>query len=354
VVTGDTITARIKLSDFFGANGLSEIKTEIPVKMSLWERWLKHPQRLWLRKALLQVHLWAGIGFSLYVLLMSVSGTVLIYRVEIERAFSHQPLVVIGPGARMTVDELKQAAKRAYPKYEVKEVSERKNPNEPVEISLERDGEKLQRLFNPFTGADLGNSVRVGFLFIEWLVNLHDNLLYKPVGRFINGIGGLIVTLLCLTGAVIWWPGTDNWRRSLTVSWKADPKRLNWALHSALGLWSIAFIFLWGISGIYLALPKPFEAAVDFFAPAGKSSKKLSFGEEVLDWLAKLHFGRFAGLPSKLVWTVFGLVPAALVTTGILMWWDRVLRPRLGRKLIVHPQINEAESPHPGNSQLGA
>src|SRR5271156_3051391 len=123
--------------------------------MSLWERWLKHPQRLWLRKALLQIHLWAGIGLSLYVLLMSVSGTILIYRTEIERVFLRQLVVLAGPGARMDVDELKQAAKRAYPKYEVTNIVQYK-PNRPAEVWLKQDSKSLQRLFNPFTGADLG------------------------------------------------------------------------------------------------------------------------------------------------------------------------------------------------------
>ena len=328
-------------------------KTEIPVKMSLWERWLKHPQRLCLRRALLQVHLWAGIGLSLYVLLMSVSGTILIYRTEIERVFLRQPVVLAGPGPRMTVDELKQAAKRAYPKYEVTNIVEYR-PNQPAEIWLKQDSKNLQRLFNPFTGADLGDPLRPEYRFIEWLVELHDNLLYRPVGRIINVIGGLIVTLLCLTGAVIWWPGIDNWRRSLTVSWKAEPKKLNWALHSAFGFWSIAFIFMWGISGMYVAYPKPFEIAVEFFDPAGKFSRKPSFGEAVLGWLAKLHFGRFGGLPTKLVWTAFGLVPVVLVITGILMWWNGVLRPKLERRTIMQPQIHDAESPHHASSPIGA
>lgn len=289
--------------------------------------------------------MWTGICSCLYVLLMSVSGTVLIYRDEFDRAFSRQPIIVAGAGVRMTIDELKQAAKRAYPQYEVKDVFERKNPSQPVEISLERDRKDLRELFNPFTGADLGNSLQAEYFLIEWLVNLHDNFLYEPVGRVVNGIGGLVVTLLCLTGAIIWWPGTEKWRSSLTVNWKANPKRLNRALHGALGFWSVAFIFLWGISGIYLAVPEPFEAVVAHFNPAGKSGRKLPFGEDVLIWLARLHFGRFGGITSKVVWTAFGLVPVALVVTGTLMWWDGVLRPMLKRSRIATPV--EADSSHP-------
>jgi uncharacterized iron-regulated membrane protein len=32
----------------------------------------------------------------------------------------------------------------------------------------------------------------------------------------------------------------------------------------------------------------------------------------------------------KALWAVLGLVPSALVVTGALMWWNRVVRKALG------------------------
>jgi uncharacterized iron-regulated membrane protein len=318
--------------------------------MSSWERWLNRPQSLWLRKALFQVHLWTGIGIGLYVLMMSVSGSVLIYRRELAKMFSREPRITAGPGARMSTDELKQAAKQAYPEYEPTRVYEPKSPDQPVEILLERGEKRLQRLLNPYTGADLGDPLQPGFRFILWLADLHDNLLWGRTGRRLNLIGGLLGSLLCLTGAIIWWPGITNWRSSLSIGWKMNRKGFNWALHSALGFWSIAFIFMWGITGIYLSIPESFNAVVDFFEPIRDSSKTNRFGDQVLFWLARLHFGRFAGLPVKIIWTVFGLAPAVLFVTGTLMWWNRVLGPWMRRRLLVVPEANDVGAPHPDSS----
>jgi uncharacterized iron-regulated membrane protein len=56
-----------------------------------------------------------------------------------------------------------------------------------------------------------------------------------------------------------------------------------------------------------------------------------------------LHFGRIQGIgipcsgpglcdqATKAVWALFGLAPAAMVVTGAIMWWNRVLRPPLTR-----------------------
>jgi uncharacterized iron-regulated membrane protein len=312
--------------------------------MSAWEKWKRRPQNVWLRRALFQVHLWTGIGLGLYVLLMSVTGSALVFRREMVKSLAREPSVAAGPGARMTEDELKKVARRAYPDYEVTRVWQRKNPDQAVEIWMERRGKRLQRLFNPYTGADLGDSLRFGFRFVLWLADLHDNLLLAQTGRLINAAGGIFTMLLVLTGAIIWWPGTGAWRRSLSFRWKTNPKGMNWTLHSALGFWTFAFIFMWAISGIYLSIPTTFNAAVDFLEPLNVSSRSLRFGDRVLYWLAQAHFGRFAGVPVKIIWTVMGLVPSALFVTGLLMWWKRVLKPWLSKKALVPPQMQGVEA----------
>jgi uncharacterized iron-regulated membrane protein len=312
--------------------------------MSASQKWKRRPQNVWLRRALFQIHLWIGIGLGLYILLMSVTGSALIFRRELTRTLAREPRVAAGPGARMDEDELKQAAKHDYPDYDVTRVSLRKNPDQAAEIWLVRGDKKLQRLFNPYSGADLGDSIRFGFRFVLWLADLHDNLLVSQMGRQINAAGGIFTLLLGLTGAVIWWPGIDTWRRSLSFRWKTNPKGFNWTLHSALGFWTFAFFFMWAISGIYLSIPSKFNAAVDFLEPLNKSSRSLRFGDQVLNWLAQAHFGRFAGVPVKIIWTVVGLTPAVLFLTGALMWWKRVLKPWLGRKVYVSPQLREVDA----------
>ncbi len=149
------------------------------------------------------------------------------------------------------------------------------------------------------------------------LVKLHTNLLLGSTGRFVNGIGGISLTLLCLTGAIIWWPGVKNWRRSLTVSWGAQFPRINWDLHSALGFWCFFFVLLWGISGIYFSFPRWFDALL-LLDPADR------FTDQGLFWLSELHFGRFDWF-TKAVWAILGLVPAVLAFTGTFICCRRVI-----------------------------
>jgi uncharacterized iron-regulated membrane protein len=152
---------------------------------------------------------------------------------------------------------------------------------------------------------------------VEWLVNLHENLLAGSVGRIVNGIGAASLLLLCLTGAVIWWPGIAVWRRSLTVDWSARFPRINWDVHSALGFWSFGFVFVWGLSALYFVFPRPF-AMLLVLDPADR------FIDVSLYWLSQLHFGRFGGI-AQAVWVIVGLVPAILAFTGMFICCRRVI-----------------------------
>lgn len=205
-----------------------------------WPQWLHQPQRTRLHNRLFQVHFWIGSVASLYVTLMAVTGSIVVFRNQ---------LVTWAP--------------------------------------------------------------------MRWLVRLHADLLAGSAGRVVNGLGGVCLTLLCLTGAIIWWPGVKHWRRAIEVNWRANFPRLNWDLHSALGFWFLPILLLWGLSGTYLAFP---GISSIFYAldPADR------YADQWLSWLADLHFGRFNTLTEAL-WTVLGLVPGLLAFTGTFICCRRIV-----------------------------
>ena len=186
--------------------------------MSVWQQWIRHPERVWARRALFQIHLWVGAGAGLYIVLMSITGSLIVWRNELERKSSLTPTV-------------------------------------------------------------------------EWVVRLHENLLFGENGRTVNGVGAICAILLCLTGAVIWWPGVDHWRRALTVSWREPFARLSWDLHSALGFWAFVALLLWGISGLYFVFPQPFNSALGSVDPADKfADKKTVVAQPAPFWQVRLVF----------------------------------------------------------------
>ena len=110
-----------------------------------------------------------------------------------------------------------------------------------------------------------------------------------------------------------------------------------------IGFWSLGFTLVFALSGVYLGFPEPFQDLADRLEPPTAANAGLRIGDQVIYWLAFLHFGRINGIgipcggpglcdqTTKAIWAVFGLAPAAMFVTGAIMWWNRVLRPRLAR-----------------------
>jgi uncharacterized iron-regulated membrane protein len=261
-----------------------------------------------------------------------VTGSVLVYRRELVALFI-TPLPQLDPSARrLSLDELRAAAERAYPDHEITALNEAVTRRTAVvHVTISRDGEIRERLFNPYTGSDLGDSFTRGERAVLWTVRLHDDLLYGSSGRYWNGVGSGLVTLLCLTGAVVWWPGVSRWRRSLIVKRHSGWRRLTWDLHSAMGAWLFLFILMWGVSGFYMGVPEPFTALVDYISDPDPDLLGDRPGDVALAWLSRLHFGRWQSSWLKALWALIGVAPALMFVTGAIMWWNRVVRQRPAR-----------------------
>src|SRR5258708_3314377 len=174
-------------------------------------RWLRQPQSTWLRRATFQVHLWAGMILGLYIVVVCVSGSAVVFRNDV---------------------------------YNVVDAGEKAGTINPESAWLHPT-----------------------YVALHWLGELHGRLLLGTNGMLVNAVGGFLTAGVCLTGLVIWWPGITRWRRALTVRGGVGWKRLNFDLHSAVGFWTFALLLMWGATGGYFVFPEPFRAVINYFTP---------------------------------------------------------------------------------------
>jgi uncharacterized iron-regulated membrane protein len=297
--------------------------------MTWWRKWVRQPQTVFLRRVAFQVHLWLGLALGLYIVMLSITGSALVFRREMDVAFRTPMPTYDEKATVLTTEQITARARALYPGYEITFVSEgvrRRNPS--ILVSMKRGAEVKERLFNPYTGVDLGDSFPWKSRALLWVVNLHDELLFGREGRWWNGFLSAIVTVLVFSGAVVWWPGSMRWKRAMSVKWSAGWRRMNFDLHSAVGFWMFALMFIWAISGIYLGIPDPFTSVSEYFAGPNGDGKVGVWIETTMLWMTRLHFGRWRNIPLQILWVILGLVPAVLFITGTVMWWQRVVRRR--------------------------
>jgi uncharacterized iron-regulated membrane protein len=315
--------------------------------------WWRLPQRTLLRKAVFQVHLWAGLSLGLHIAVVCLSGSAIVFRNDVYDVLSDK-LRVADQGKRLSREQLTHILEDTHPGYTLRDLKPGRDGQEASEVTLARAGGEIERLVNPYTGEDRGPAISGWFRLFKRLSDLHGNLMLGSRGMTVNAIGGGLTAALAITGIVIWWPGVARWRRSLTLHRGAGWKRLTWDLHSAVGFWTFALLFMWGATGFYFVFPQPFRATVDFFAPVNpprppqvqgsdggsqpfpsfprpRRRRPLTLGGKILRSFSLAHYGNFAGWRTKALWMLLGLMPVALYFSALLMWWNRVLHPALLR-----------------------
>ena len=291
--------------------------------MGFW----KQPKPTFLRRALFQVHLWTGVAVGVYMIFISVTGSAVVFRRDLnQRLLGNIPAKDVPVDAKRLSDEqLRAAVLRQYPGYTITRIAASRRRLAPSEATLTADGEVLQERFNPYTGADMGNARPRAVAVMEWFTDLHDNLLKGETGRKVNAVGGALLCVLCITGLVIWWRASGGWYKGFFFNPKSSWKRINFDLHAALGLWGLVILFLWGVSGIYFGFPDAFIKVVDYFEPPDQFPIGRQ-GDAFIAWMVRMHFGRYGGMGVRITYVIIGLLPALMFVTGAIMWWNRVLR----------------------------
>ena len=217
------------------------------------------------RRALFQVHLWLGVIAGVYIFVVCATGAALVFRIDMQRALHPDLFTPSADGPPADPVAIMASVTRAYPSERLSGI-DAPTTERPTYLAYTSSGEDFRALLiDPVTATMLGEIPKASF--VRTLQDLHFDLLGGRTGRIINGTGAVVLTLMCVTGLVIWWPGRTNWQRSLVVDFRRNWKRINWDLHSATGFWTLAFVLMWAVTGLYFAFPSAFRSTVNRISP---------------------------------------------------------------------------------------
>ncbi len=226
---------------------------------------LQHPRRLWIRKAVFQLHLWVGLAMALYLLIISLSGSLLVFKDELVRAQLPSTLHAFKNNATATPEAVLEHLQNKRPGA-IAGSLQMPSPVFPAFLLEGKDarGAPARWIADPATGtvqpADRS--------WVDWVHDLHYYLLLPEAwGMQANGVGALALLVLATSGLVLWWPGVRVWTRGLRVTLRASWRRINYDLHSAIGFWTLAIVIWWAFSGVYFAWYRQVTAAVAFVSP---------------------------------------------------------------------------------------
>ncbi len=226
-----------------------------------------------------KIHSFAGLFAGLFMLVISLSGTLLVFHDELDRLqkpyISNDTKTAILPGKAYNIIQ------QQYPKGEISNCHLPVYNNQLYSFfiydSLYNGGKSIQEVFlHPNTGAILGK--RGGSddwrnNFMGWLSKFHNSFHAGKTGEWLMGFFALVFVVSVVTGIFLY-------RKNIAavVQFKKEVWQKS-NLHQLIGTWALLFNLLMGITGFWM---QRYVFKKDFYTTSTwvktfKASPQLSF-----------------------------------------------------------------------------
>lgn len=259
---------------------------------------------------LFRLHRWIGLGAALFLCLIGLTGSFLVFHDGIDRLLRPGAYRVVPGAEKLPLDALVGRAGEAWPDSEVIAVSveEWDRPDAALLLRLHRGSDYLTASLDPYTGKPLGLDIdRV----THWVLRLHDGLLLDDRGRAAFFFVGVALVLLGITGLVAC---RGKWGALVRLPRWGVP-RTGWSdLHVTVGLYAVLFNTMMGFTGAWMNFyfvakgfhPRP-PMAVSYRPPELPLERALESARQALPGLepSGIFFPAAPGAPLR----VFGDVP---------------------------------------------
>jgi uncharacterized iron-regulated membrane protein len=206
------------------------------------------------------IHLWIGLAAGALFCISGLSGSVLVFDDELDAYFNSEIWHVEPQFGPTRLNEATDKVQSVFPNRTLLYVRLPRQSNHSIEYWM--GGEELQRVYiDPWSLDILGvRGEHAGLL--GFLHDLHVHLLAGAQGLFANGLLGLVLLLMVLTGLWLAWPG---WRRLLKMLRlpRKGPRVVRWfALHRSAGLISLLLLFISALTGTAMVFHEQTNAAL--------------------------------------------------------------------------------------------
>lgn len=365
-------------------------------------------------KRTFSIHHWIGLVAGVFILIASITGSILVFHHDIDHAQFADQSTLETPASELIIDNSFEHIRQLHPDYDIRVPAFPEDYKQALKYELRKGKTRKWIFVHPETGEMLATVNRADQRLVHILLDLHYNLLSGTPGKIIVLLCGIALMLLSVTGFILY-------RKSILkvvffrqkISFKSR-RSLFSSLHRIVGVWSLVFNLLISITGTWIAITIvqsafssgsgtivtpattiSVDAALrqvrrDYPAfeinylrfpvnadgkltvlgrlasdPAfyGFTSSKIqvdmrtgkivtvSFLRE-MPWykraiavLKPLHFGDYAGLRVKLIYSFFGVLPGVLAISGFFIWRKRQVKKPLPQKsLLSKPLVYSSSS----------
>lgn len=208
-----------------------------------------------MNKTLFKLHSWAALAAFLPLLVICITGSLLVFKYEIDHLLMADKVTVTPSSDRLLLDELRSVINSNHPNYEIVGWMLPQNTKQADKVYVMEKGtaEWSYLLLNPYTGSLLTEPRLHDHYFTDWMLELHYTFLLHDAGLLVTGLFAFVLLMLGVTGIIL---HRKFWRNFFTLRWKSRLVVYFSDLHKLVGVLSspilvvVAFTGLWwNVSG---------------------------------------------------------------------------------------------------------
>lgn len=239
-----------------------------------------------LRPVWLKTHFYLGLWLGLVLVITGITGTLLVFYVEIDQWLN--PQIAVQPqGKPQALEAVLATLKAQHPqrtgawRLELPLASDR-----PLMARYYKPAETQHLRFAPLLVSVDPYRLTVtsnhfwGDTLMTWIYDLHYIFLIDGWGTTLMGIVGLLLAISIITGVLLWWPANANWRSAFRLRWDAGGIRRTYDLHKFGGILGLPVLLILAFSGFALNLPTWANPVINLFSPLSTMPQPTS---EVID-----------------------------------------------------------------------
>ncbi|MBU9674456.1 PepSY domain-containing protein [Planococcus sp. CP5-4] len=196
-------------------------------------------------KSVWRWHLYAGVVFAPLLVLLAITGSVYLFKAEIENVLYADYYEVQAQEERVAISEQLSEVNRLYPEGIVTAYRPGENESRSSEVKVEADGMSMTVFIDPYTGLSLGelnNDDRI----MDKIEEIHGELMAGTLGDRIVELAASWAVVLIVTGLFLWFPKKMNGAGGvLFPRLRQGPKIRRRDLHAVPAFWlSAGLLFL--------------------------------------------------------------------------------------------------------------
>ena len=284
-----------------------------------------------MRKFFRNIHLWLSLPLGIIISIICLSGASLVFERDITQALQRElynvrpPVEGAEPLAPSALEDLVRTW--AADSLTLNTVRLQDNPRKAALATFRETG-KRQLCVDPYTGEIKGWAHSYEFFrtmrqLHRWLLDPPASKGEKSVGKVIVGITTMTMTVILISGLIIWIPRNRKALRSrLSISCTKGWKRFLYDSHVTVGFYCTLLLLLMALTGLTWSFGWYREAAYSLFGADTdpQTLKRLFYS---------LHTGSWGGMITKILYFLAALLGGLLPLSGYWLWWKR--RRRINR-----------------------